>query len=167
MSTTLCRRSNFDLTTKNGALEFVQQITQKAKELKDKYTDQIDAPADYACIFCQSQSEFEQLVKIFSEFGQEVEDHGTGPLFHIPPLNTVAGDIKLVRIRKFDSARTEWGNADFLVSSYPTFKKRYLDKSNFNLIARPDFEMIELLERDNVVRAYFAHPPVSEVLEIK
>jgi hypothetical protein len=96
-----------------------------------------------------------------------VEETSTGPLFHIQPLNTIAGKLRLLKIRKPDTTRLELGDADFTVSNYPEFKKKYLSQKGFSLIVRKNFEMIELVDPKFSVRAYFSNPPLDKQLGIK
>ena len=159
-------RRFFAVLDKKALFTFIKQIVEKSKELKDKYTDETDAKVNYACIFSQSDSEYEQLCGLMSELGKVVEDHGSGPLFHIPAIKTVAGDLELVRIRKPDDQHKDWGDADFTVKNYDSFKEKFLDKAGFSLIERKDFEMIELMENEFPVRAYFSNPPIGEVLGV-
>ncbi len=153
-----------ELLTKQGVLGFAQRIAEKATVLKDKYTAEVNVPINYVCIFCQSNDEYEQLIKLVDGFGKVVEDHGTGPLFQIAPLETVAGQVKLLRIRRYDDEHPEWGDADFTLADYASFKQKYLGREGFQLIERPNFEMIELEEKNFMVRAYFSNPPIDKQL---
>ena len=144
----------------------VQKIVKDSCELKDKYTDQHDAPVNYACIFSQSQEEFEALINITKKIGKIIKDTPTGPLFNINSIKTVSGDLKLLKIRNPDHTRPERGDADFTVSDYPDFKKKYLSKDGFRLIERKDFEMIELMNSDFNVRVYFSNYPLDKQLNI-
>ncbi len=95
-----------------------------------------------------------------------MRDTSTGPLFKIAPLQTVAGPLQLLKIRKPDPTRTERGDADFTVSDYPTFKAKYLQRPGFRLIERPEMEMVELVDLTFNVRAYFSNPTLMKQLEI-
>ena len=144
----------------------VQKIVKESCELKDKYTDQHDAPVNYACIFSQGQEEFEALINITKKIGKIIKDTPTGPLFNINSIKTVSRDLKLLKIRNPDHTRPERGDADFTVSDYPDFKKKYLSKDGFKLIERKDFEMIELINSDFNVRVYFSNTPLDKQLNI-
>lgn len=147
--------------------QFVQEIVKKASNLKDKYTSEEKAPVNYACIFCQNDEQYNSLVAASQEIGKVVEETPTGPLFHIQLLDTVAGKLQLLKIRKPDATRPEIGDADFTVSNYPEFKKKYLSQKGFNLIVRKNFEMIELVDHHFNVRVYFSNPPLNKQLGIK
>lgn len=99
--------------------------------------------------------------------GNVIKETPTGPLFHITPLNTVAGKLQLLKIRKPDATRPELGDADFTVTNYAEFKKKCLSQRGFKLIVRENFEMIELVDPQFNVRAYFSNPPLNEQLKIE
>jgi hypothetical protein len=147
--------------------QLVQEIVKKASNLKDKHTSEKNASVNYACIFCQNDEQYDSLVTLAQEIGKMIEETPTGPLFHIQPLDTVAGKLQLLKIRKPDATRLELGDADFTVSNYPEFKKKYLLQKGFSLIVRKNFEMIELADPKFNVRAYFSNPPLDKQLGIK
>ncbi len=145
----------------------VQKIVKQACALKDKHTDEKNARVNYACIFSQNKEEYEKLIEAAKNIGTVIEQTSTGLLFHIHPIENVSGKLKLLKIRLPDKTRTERGDADFTVSDYLDFKKKYLSKKGFRLIKREDFEMIELVDSGSDVRAYFSNPPLDEQLGIK
>lgn len=144
----------------------VQNIVKKATILKNKYIDDKNALVNYACIFSQSYEEYEELIKVVKNLGKIIKETPTGPLFQINSLKTVSGDLKLLKIRFPDITRPEKGDADFTISNYETFKKKYLLKKGFKLITRENFEMIELMDIDFDVRAYFSNLPLDKQLKI-
>lgn len=144
----------------------VADIVKRSCELKNKYTNEIDAFVNYACIFSQSDDEFNELKKYAREIGKVIEETSSGPLFHIQSLDTVSGSLKLLKIRNPDKTKPERGDADFTVSNYHSFKNKYLSQDCFKLISREKFEMIELMDPDFNVRTYFSHPPLDEQLDI-
>ncbi len=146
--------------------QFVQEIVKEAKELKDKHTDQINAPVNYACIFSQSQEEYEKLQQLTSKFGKVIKETKSGPLFQIEPLETVAGILKILKIRNPDLTKPEKGDADFTVEDYPKFKEEVLNKEGFKLIEREYMEMIELTDKEFNVRVYFSHPPLDKQFKL-
>ena len=148
-------------------LNFVKEIVEKSNNLKNKYTDETDAYVNYACIFPQTDKEYDKYFKLASNLGKIVMETKTGPLFQIQPLKTVSGLLQVLKVRKPDPTRTELGDADFTVSDYPKFKETYLDKEEFKLIERPNMEMIELREDSCDVLVYFSFPPMDEQLGIK
>jgi len=146
--------------------KMIQSIVSQAKELKDKHLIGDDSSVNYAAIFSQSDNEYKDLLEAIKEIGEVILDTKTGPLFKIAPLDTVAGDLKLVKIRKPDKSRPERGDADFTIDDYDKFKKEFLGKEGFKLIEREDFEMIELIDSEFNVRAYFSNPPLDKQLKV-
>jgi hypothetical protein len=90
-----------------------------------------------------------------------------GPVFHIAPLSTVAGALRLLKIRRPDSKRPEKGDADFTVTDYGKFKKKHLGRPGFSIIKRPGMEIIELIDPSYNVIAYYSHPTLATVLKLK
>ena len=143
----------------------VKKIVEKATALKNKHIDDKNTPVNYACIFSQSKKEYDELLDVTRKIGNVVKETPTGLLFHIEPLQTISGVLKLLKIRIPDPTRPELGDADFTVSNFPEFEKKYLSKSGFKLIKKEDFVMIELMDSDFDVRAYFSNPPLDIQLE--
>ncbi len=143
----------------------VQKIVKKAVDLKNKHTSEKEAKVNYACIFCQNEGQYDKFLIIMKSTGKLIKETPTGPLFHIYPLNTVAGKLQLLKIRKPDATRPELGDADFTVKNYSEFKKKYILKTGFKLIPRENFEMIELIDPEFNVRPYFSNPPLDKQLE--
>jgi len=146
-------------------IQFVQEIVSKSNDLKNKHTSEKKAPVNYACIFCQSEEQFNEFVEITKNIGEIAQETLTGPLFQIH-IDTVAGKLQLLKIRKPDEKRKELGDADFTVSNYFEFKEKYLNKEEFNLIVRKGFEMIELIDPEFDVLVYFSNPPLDKQLGI-
>lgn len=145
----------------------VKNIVEKATALKNKYIDYKNMPVNYACIFSQSKREYDELLEVARKIGNVVKETPTGLLFHIEPLQTISGVLKLLKIRIPDSTRPELGDADFTVSNFPEFEKKYLSKRGFKLIKKENFVMIELVDSGFDVRAYFSNPPLDVQLKIK
>lgn len=152
--------------TKEELQEMIQSVVSQAKELKDKYIAEDNSKVNYVAIFSQSDNEYKDLLEAIKEIGEVILDTKTGPLFKITLLDTVTGDLKLVKIRKPDKTRPERGDADFTIDDYDKFKKDFLGKEGFKLIEREDFEMIELMDSEFNVRAYFSNPPLDEQLKV-
>lgn len=155
----------------DGLKQFVQEIVKKANNLKDAHTYENGAPVNYACIFCQDKEQFGELMRLSERIGKVIEEGPTGTLFHIEPIGTIAGKLQLLKIRKPDSEKPELGDADFTVSDYPEFKKKYLAKEGFKLIYSnynniKKFEMIELTDSKYNIRTYFSNPPLTKQLGI-
>ncbi len=152
---------------KKQFIALIQTIVSQAQNLKDKHTDQKRAPVNYACIFCQSEEEFTEFKKKAQELGKVIKQTSTGPLFYLnPPIQTIAGPLRLLKIRQPDTTRPERGDADFTVDNRQRFKEKYLNQPGFKLITRPEFEMIELMDSKFNVRAYFSHPTLEELLNL-
>jgi len=147
--------------------QFVKEIVKKASDLKNKHTSENNALVNYACIFAQSKEQYDNLLEVVQKIGKVIKETPTGPLFHIQPLDTIAGILKILKIRKPDKTRPELGDADFTVSDYPEFKKNYLSQKGFKLIVRKNFEMIELVDPQFNVRAYFSNLPLNKQLGIE
>ena len=148
----------------NELKQFVQEIVEKANALKNKHISEENALVNYACIFCQNKEQYNELIELTKTMGKIIKETPTGPLFQIEPLSTVAGEIKLLKIRKPNPTRKELGDADFTVSNYYEFKEKHLSQEGFKLIEREDFEMIELIDPEFNVRVYFSNPPLDKQL---
>jgi hypothetical protein len=146
--------------------KLVQEIVAKARVLSDKHTSERNVPVNYACVFAQSESEYEELLSLARQMGTVAEETATGPVFQITPLSTEAGELHLLKIRRRDAKRPERGDADFTVSDYKKFKEAYLKKPGFSLIERKNMEMMELIDPSFDVLAYYSHPPLAEVLNL-
>lgn len=151
----------------NELYNHIKIIVKKSTDLKNKYTKEFDAKVNYACIFCQNDKEYNRYIHLLKEDNNKVlEETNSGPLFRIKDLDTVSGILKLVKIRKYDKAHNELGDADFTVKNYSKFKEYCLNKNEFKIISRDNYEMIELMESNSDVRVYFSNPPIDEELGI-
>jgi len=144
----------------------VKKIVIEASSLSKTHTNENNAPVNYTCIFAQSNEEYEELLEVSSQIGQIVHETATGPVFKIKPITTVSGELRILKIRRPDPKRPERGDADFTVADYELFKKTYLGKPGFDIIKRPEMEMIELLDQSYNVLAYYSHPILASVLKI-
>lgn len=144
----------------------INKIVKDASLLKNEYTDEKNAPVNYACIFSQNNDQFDLLVKTAKQIGKIIKETETGPLFQIYPLETICGQLKLLKIRRPDKTRFESGDADFTIKDFRNFKKKYGSQKFFKLIKREDFEMVELANPGFNVRAYFSNPPLDKQLII-
>ncbi|MEK6901088.1 MAG: hypothetical protein AABX37_01985 [Nanoarchaeota archaeon] len=144
-----------------------RDIVKKATYLKDKYTDQKEAPVIYVAIFCQNDDEFEEFTKIVKTFSSVINETPTGFHYKIPPLNTVSGPFQILKLRVPDKTRPERGDADYNVKNFEEFKKKHLPLKSFKLIKRKNHEMIELMEPGADVRVYFSNPHIDELLGVK
>ena len=145
----------------------VKKIVSKSNDLKNKYTDETFAKVNYACIFCKDTDEYNCYIELLKKDNNRIiEDTYSGPLFRLKGLDTVAGTLKLLKIRKYDDKHQDLGDADFTVKNYSEFKDKYINNSNFKLINGEGYEMLELMEENNNIRTYFSNPPLDEELEI-
>lgn len=141
----------------------VKNIVVQAQALMQKYIKE-SAPVNYACIFCQNDEEYESFFKFTNQIGKVIQETKTGLVFQIQPLITVAGELRLLKIRTPDPTRPERGDADFTLSNYDEFKKTYLGQKGFSLINKETFEMIEIVDPNFNVRVYFSNPPLDKQL---
>jgi hypothetical protein len=144
----------------------VKEIVKKSTALKDKHTNTKKAKVNYACIFSQSNEEYEELLEVAKKIGKIIKETPTGPLFLVN-IETISGNLRLLKIRAPDSTRTELGDADFTIPNFKEFEKNYLSKPGFRIIKRETFYMIELMDKNFNVRAYFSNPPLDVQLKIK
>jgi hypothetical protein len=147
--------------------ELIKKIVHEAVQLKNEHTDAVDIPVNYICLFSQSDDQFEELKSLASKLGSVIKETPTGPLFHISPISTTAGQVQLLKVRIYDKTRPELGDADFTHPEYLKFKDSVLKLAGFSLIKRETMEMIELYDKKYNVRAYFSHPPLDVQLGIK
>lgn len=146
--------------------DLVKSIVKKAETLKNKHIEYKDTPVNYACIFSQSIEEYKELLEATRKIGKVIEETPTGLFFHIEPLETTSGVLKLLKIRIPDPAKPERGDADFTISNFSEFEKKYLSKSGFKIVEKPNFYMIELMDSEFDVRAYFSNPPLDQQLNV-
>lgn len=145
--------------------DIVFQIVNKSAALKDKYTDEVDADVEFACIFCQTDEEYEKYSKNVSKIGRIVQCSPSGYTYQlVKPVETKAGQLFFVKIRKPDVARKELGDADFNVN-YHEFKRKHHEHPNFELIKREEFEMLRLSELKGDVMACFSNIPIRKLLD--
>jgi hypothetical protein len=144
----------------------IREIVAESRRLSAAHTPEQQAPVNYACVFTQSTAEYEEMVNVARQLGPVAQETPTGPVFYIAPLSTVAGTLRLLKIRRPDPKRPERGDADFTVADYESFKKTHLGKPGFNLIKRTGMEMIELIDPSYNVIAYYSHPTLADVLKL-
>jgi hypothetical protein len=147
--------------------KLVHEIVEQATALKNKHVNEPDAPVNYACVFAQSEIEYESLLDAAHEMGEVIMETPSGLLFRIEPMATAAGPLQLLKIRKPDPIRPERGDADFTIDDFEAFERDYLDLPNFSRMEKPTFYMIELTDPAFNVRAYFSNPPLDQQLGIK
>ncbi len=147
-------------------VNLIKTIAKKSNDLKNEYLDN-NARVNYACVFAQNELEYAEFDALANNLGERVLDTKTGFVYKIKPLKTVAGDLRVLKIRKPDPTRTELGDADFTIEDFTAFKQKYLKLPQFSLIVRPNMEMVELREVGRDILAYFSNPPIDQELGIK
>jgi hypothetical protein len=125
-------------------------IVDQAVRAISENTDEKNLPVDYMGIFAKNDAEYDDLERLLRTLGAPGDTtatpSGTTFLLH-EPLHTSAGPLKVLKVRKPDPTRPQRGAPDFRVSNYPAFKEKYFlsgKYSNFSLMVRPAYEMIEL-----------------------
>ncbi|MBI2034628.1 MAG: hypothetical protein HYT11_02750 [Candidatus Levybacteria bacterium] len=149
----------------NDLIKTIQHIVSRSTELKNKYTDVSKAPVEFACIFCQSEEEYELFTNAIKPLGKIAEDTKNGFTYFLDnPITTASGPLRFVKIRKPDF-RKERGDADFN-TDYRKFKEKYLNDPKFELVTYENFEMLRLSDYSFDVMACFSNISKSKVLGI-
>src|ERR1035441_2513557 len=86
--------------TLNDLQVIAQSIVAQARVLSDKHTSERNAPVNYACIFTQSNFEYEEMLSLARQLGNVAEETAMGPVFSITPIPTEAGGLHLPKIRR-------------------------------------------------------------------
>ena len=150
----------------NDLITTIKYIADCSTELKNKFTNASSAPVEFACIFCQNGEEYEKFNSSIQMLGKIIQNTPSGFTYLLnKPLKTVAGSLRLVKIRKPDTQRPERGDADFN-TEYNNFKKKYQGNPKFELIKRDTFEMLRLSDPEFDVMACFSSIPMSKDLGI-
>lgn len=151
----------------NNLITTINYIVNRSTELKNKFTDASSAPVEFACIFCQNEEEYNKFTNEIETLGKVVETTPSGFTYLlVKPIETIAGPLRLVKIRKPDIQRSKRGDADFN-TDYENFKKKYQSDSRFELVKRETFEYLRLSDPDFDVMACFSDIPKSKSLGIK
>ncbi len=142
-------------------------LVKRAMELKNTHTKEWKAVVNYSCIFTHSDEEYQLMDKEVATHGSVAKETKMGNVYLLhEAIETVAGPLRIVKVRKPDADHPEQGDVDFTAADYLALKKECMGKPGFKLITRPDMEMIELMDDKFDVRAYFSHPTLGEVLGI-
>ena len=124
-------------------------VNQGLKAINDN-TDEKDLPIDYMGIFSKDDDEFTGMERLLSILGKPGDKTATksGSTFLLnEPINTPAGPLKVLKTRRPDPTRPQRGAPDFQIKDYQAFKDKYFSNgknSNFALMARKEYEMLEL-----------------------
>lgn len=149
---------------KEELLKIIDYLIAECTKLKDKYVEEKNLDVDYVCIFSQNKNEYSELLKVAQTLGKIVNNTSTGPVFAFDSPSSIAGDPKILKIRKPDPTRPQRGDVDFN-TDYQKFKNKYLDNKRFTLIKRENFEMIELKDDSFNVLVYFSSISPSKKLK--
>lgn len=145
----------------------IDYIVSRSNELKNKFTDASTAPVEFACIFCQNGKEYEKFTNSIQSLGKIIQNTESGFTYLLnEPIKTVAGPLRLIKIRKPDTRRRERGDADFN-TDYINFKREYQKNPKFELVKRRTFEMLRLSDPEYHTMACFSNTPLSKDLGIK
>lgn len=151
----------------NNLTKTINYIVNRSTELKNRFTDESSAPVEFACIFCQKEKEYKGFTNSIESLGKIVERTPSGFTYLLNKhIKTVAGPLRLIKIRKPDPKRPERGDADFN-TDYKNFKKKYQGSPGFELIKRETFEMLRLSDPNFDVMACFSSIPKSKELALK
>lgn len=142
--------------------EVAVEIVETSNALRLKHAPDFTCHVGYCCFFSQSEGDFAHYDTLARSLGTLAKNTSTGPVYLIPPIQTISGPLRVFKVRKPDATRTELGDTDFSLNDFDRFKSIYASAPGFSLITRDDFEMIELVDSDFDARAYFSNPPVDK-----
>ncbi len=149
----------------------VNYIVDQGIKATHKNTEEKYLPIDYLGIFTKNDEEFKDLESLVSTLGKLGDKTATqsGSTFLLnKPISTSAGLLNVLKIRKPDPTRPQRGAPDFQIIDYSSFKEKYFlsgKNSNFSLMIRKSFEMIELKGVDVLV--YFPSKTFNERQRMK
>ncbi len=145
----------------------VAYIVDRSAQLRNTYTNELTAPVEFACIFCQSGEEYIGFSDAIQTLGKIVEETPSGYTYLLnDSISTPSGPLRLVKVRKPDPQILKRGDADFN-TDYKNFKKRYQRNPGFELVRRETFEMLRLSSPSFDVMSCFSNVPKSKELGIK
>lgn len=151
----------------NNLISTIYYIVDRSSELKNNFTNISYVPLEFVCIFCQDEKELKDFTHAIEKLGKIIERTQSGLTYFLDkPILTIAGPLRLVKIRKPDALRPERGDADFN-TDYPSFKKHHKGDPKFELIKRETFEMFRLSDPTFDVMACFSSIPKSKELGVK
>lgn len=146
--------------TELNLIKLVQDIIAESVKLKNKHTDEIEAKVEFGDIFSKDNKEYQKLTEAISKMGKVVYTTPTGNIYNLKKsIETIAGKLSLVKVRRPDNKLRFLGDADFN-TDYDKFKQKYQNNPNFELIIRDKFEMLRLSSPDFDVMACFSNIPV-------
>ena len=142
------------IQNRDELFEAVKYVALETTRMAQKIVGNV-FPIKSLTVFAHSQLEFELLCEILAKIGKPY-NYNNGPRVELyEPIEVGENRIIHLRIRKPDPERPQVGSNDF-ENDYETFKSGYLSKfpDNLSLIKRPEYEMIELHDKDFDVLAY-------------
>lgn len=145
---------NTSITNKEELIKTVTYIATETSKLSSKIVGET-FPITSLTVFSHSSAEFELLKDRINEMGK-LFNYNNGPRVELyEPIQVGNNVITHLRVRQPDTQRPQAGCNDF-DTDYLNFKKKYLLKygDNLNLIIRPEYEMIELHDKNFDVLAY-------------
>jgi len=131
-------------------------VNQGLKAIREN-TDEKDPQVDYMGIFAKDDVEFNEMERLLVTLGKPGDKTATKSGVTIlldKPFTTPAGPLKVLKARKPDLTRPQRGAPDFRVNDYQKFKEKYFlsgKNSNFSLMLRKEYEMLELKGVDVLV----------------
>lgn len=144
----------FENMDKNEFEKIINYIVEQGLLALKKINEE-NCVIDYVAIFSKNENEFKSLELVAEKMGGEADKENvkTGRTFLLnKSIDTSAGKLSLVKIRKPDATRPQRGAPDFKVKNYQEFKDKYLQSSgDFTLMIRKDYEMIEIKGVDVLV----------------
>jgi len=114
--------------TENELEKIIFYLVKQGLMTLERFTDEKNGVIDYVAIFAKDENEFNDLLSVAETVGQEIdrETAKTGKTFLLnKPLDTTAGVLSLIKIRKPDDIRPQRGAPDFKIPDYQQFKNRY------------------------------------------
>lgn len=142
--------------------EIVNYIVSQSVKLKNKYVDKLPFKIEFCDIFAHDENEYQQLTEIIGKFGNIVYPGPTGNIYLLKnPINTIAGNLYYLKIRKPDLKLHLRGDSDF-DTEYTDLKQKFQNHSNFELLVREKFEMLRLSDPDFDVMTCFSNIPVRK-----
>lgn len=143
------------------------EILRKSSGLISVYGIQECLVLNYVCVFAQNRNDNKLLIQMAHQLGKEIRLTHSGPLFKIPTLKTVIGDLNFLKIHTPDAMKSILGYSDFSFPDYSAAKPNYLSRSGFKLIERKEMEMIELMDPQYDVRVYFSYPSFGNLYSLQ
>ena len=148
------RTMNRSIRNQEELVETVKYIAAETSKMSQKIVGKT-FPIKSLTVFTHSQSEFKLLSEILVSIGKSY-NYNNGPRVELyEPIEIEGNRITYLRVRKPDPERPQVGCNDF-ETDYEAFKSEYLLKypDSLSLIKRPEYEMIELRDKEFNVLAY-------------